>query len=423
MLKRIVIAFTCILATNLLVAQRQPLTLEECLQKAEKHNPVSNQAGYLASSSALKVKNLNRNYLPEMTINGDAHYQSDVTQVPIQIPQLQFEALANDWYKVSLDVSQVIYDGSLTRRSKMVETLDGQINRQQAGIEVYKVKERVTSAFFGILALQEQVKLLQLHRETLQVRLDEVESGVRNGVILSSNADILRAEVLKIDQKIAESDIAIETSYRILSILTGEEIPKGTALEMFDPGIPLTATGLERLEFGLFSLQQQKTESMKALSASRLMPRLVAYGQAGYGRPGFDMLKNEFDDFYVIGARLSWNFWNWNKTRDEKLILDLNRDIILSNQDAFSQGLSIELERKRAEILKFTELIRKDEEIALIRDKVVESYASRLRNGVITSTEYITELNAASEARLNLKVHQVQLARAKYDYLATAGKL
>ncbi len=81
-----------------------------------------------------------------------------------------------------------------------------------------------------------------------------------------------------------------------------------------------------RLEYNLFSLQQQKAESLKKLASSRLVPKLWAYGQAGYGRPGFNMLLNEFDDFYIIGAKLSWNFYNWNKTRNEKSILDLQKE-------------------------------------------------------------------------------------------------
>jgi deoxycytidylate deaminase len=76
-----------------------------------------------------------------------------------------------------------------------------------------------------------------------------------------------------------------------------------------------------------------------------------------------------------------------------------------------------------AEIVKIEALIPKDREIAELRSGIVKTYASQLDHGVITATEYITELHAELEALLNLKVHEVQLARAKYDYLAAAGKL
>jgi outer membrane protein TolC len=404
-------------------AQDTLLTLQECLELAEMNNPVRDQAEYFASSSDLKLKNLNKNYLPEMNINGDVHYQSDVTQVPTVIAQFAPEPLDKDWYKITLDIGQVIYDGSTTKRSKEVETIDNLINLQNVGITLYSVKERVTQAYFSIIAWQENKALLLLQEETLKARLRDVESGVRNGVLLASNADILRAELLKIAQRIDDSDIAIATAYQVLSILIGQEIADGTKLDLTVPEIQLSMNGQDRLEYGLFSLQQQRTGSMKKLSSSKLMPRLMAYGQAGYGRPGFNLLKNQFDDFYVVGAKLSWNFWNWNKTRNEKSMLDLNSSIVASNRDAFTQNISVDLARKQADIARYAKFIEKDRQIADLRTSIMETYSSQLNNGVITSTEYVTELRAETEALLNLKIHQIQLLKAKYDYLATAGKL
>jgi outer membrane protein TolC len=358
-----------------------------------------------------------------MNINGDAHYQSDVTVVPSAFAAFAPEPLDKDQYKVSLDVSQLIYDGGLTKNSKAVEELDNLINSQNVGISVYQLKEKVIGAYFSIIGLQESLSLLELTRETLLSRYKEVESAVRNGLVLSSNAEILKAELLKLDQREIEISTSITASYKILSILIREEIPDGTKLEWEAPAIESYVPGYDRLEYNLFSLQQQKAESLKKLASVRRMPRLWAYGQAGYGKPGYNMLLNEFDDYYMIGARLTWNVWNWNKTKNEKTILDLNKEIVESNKNSFTQGLSTNLEQKLAEITRIGKLIPKDQEIADIRSGIVQTYASRLQNGVITATEYITELQAETEAKLNLRIHEVQLARAKYEYLATAGKL
>jgi outer membrane protein TolC len=154
-----------------------------------------------------------------------------------------------------------------------------------------------------------------------------------------------------------------------------------------------------------------------------LIPRVFAYGSAGYGKPGYNMLLNEFDDFYIIGAKLNWNIWNWNRTKNEKTILDLHKEIISSNRASFDQNLASDLERRISEITKYESLLPKDQQIVDIRAGIVQTYASQLSNGVITATEYITELHSETEARLNLRIHEVQLVRAKYDYLATAGKL
>jgi outer membrane protein TolC len=423
MMKKILLITAWVCCYTLASGQNGSVTLDYCLSQAIANHPLFDQYDLLTSTSGMKIKNLNKNYLPEMNINGDAHYQSAVTEIPFSSPSFTIEPLSKDQYKISLDVSEMIFDGGITKRNKDVEYIDNEINQQNVGIDLYRFKDRVIASYYSIIALQESRELLDVTRQNLESRLKEVESGVKNGVVLASNADIIKAELLKIDQRDIEIDAGISSGYKVLSILTGDTIVAGTKLEWGNPVIQSYVPGHDRLEYNLFSLQQQKAESLKKVASSRLIPKLWAYGQAGYGRPGFNMLLNEFDDYYIIGAKLSWNFYNWNKTRNEKSILDLQKEIVTTSRASFDQNLSVDLERRMAEILKIETLLPKDQQIVDLRAGIVLTYASQLQNGVITATEYITELHAETEARLNLRIHQVQLVRAKYEYLSTAGKL
>ena len=423
MLKKIILITAWIACSALVSGQEKPVTLDFCLSQAEANHPLFQQYELLSSSSGLRIKNLNKNYLPDMYINGDAHYQSAVTEVPSIIAAFAPEPLSKDQYRITLDVNQVIYDGGLTQRNKDVETIDNEINEQSVKVNLYQLKQNVIAVYFNIISLQESRELLNVTREDIRSSLKDVESGVKNGAVLASNAEVLKAELLKIDQRQIEIDAGIASGYNVLSILTGDTIAYGTELKWESPVIDTYAPGHDRPEYELFSLQQQKAESLKKVASSKLVPKFYAYGEAGYGRPGFNMLLNKFDDFYIVGAKLSWNFWNWNKTRNEKDILDLNKYIIESNKGSFDQNLATDLERRMAEINKIESLIPKDEEIANLRANIVKTYASQLNNGVITATEYVTEVRAETEARLNMKIHQIQLVKSKYDYLATAGKL
>ena len=259
------------------------VTLAYCLGKAETNHPMFQQYDLLASTSDLRIKNLGKNYLPDMNINGDAHYQSDVTEIPFQIPTMPIEPLDKDQYKVSLDVSQMIYDGGITKKNKDIEYIDNQINRQNVGISLYQLKERIVGTYFSIISLQESRRLLEVSRQNLLSRLKDVESGVKNGMVLASNAEIIKAELLKIDQKDIEIDAGIALGYKVLSILTGEEIALNTELQWASPVIESYIPGNDRLEYTLFSLQQEKAESLKKLASSKLIPRMYAYGSAGYG--------------------------------------------------------------------------------------------------------------------------------------------
>lgn len=419
-------ALLLLIATFMLTsasAQSDTLSLADCLSKAEASHPLFQQYDLLASTSDLKVKNLGKNFFPEININGDAHYQSDVTEIPFSSPAFPIEALDKDQYKISLDVSQMIYDGGMTRKNKDIEYIEHQINRANVGITIYQLKERIVGTYFSIISLQENLKILAINRENLKARLKDVESGIRNGVILASNAEILKAELLKIDQKEIEINAGIDLGYKILSVYTGEEISPGTFLNWANPVVDIHISGNNRLEYSLFGLQAEKTDALKKLASSKLVPRFFAYGSAGYGKPGFNMLLNEFDDYYIIGAKLSWNVWNWNRTNNEKRVFELQKQVIESNRNAFTRNLSADMEKRISEIAKYEALLPKDREIAGLRAGIVETYASQLQNGVITATEYMTEMNAETEAKLNLRFHEVQLVRAKYEYLAAAGKL
>ncbi len=399
------------------------LNIEQCRQWAVEHHPSYQQFDLIDQSNELKIKNLNKNHLPEMNVLGQASYQSDVTKVPISTPQFPMKPVSKDWYKLYLDVNQVIWDGGITKDNKLLQQSDNQIDRQNLELSLYDLKKQVDMVFFNILLIKKNTKILDIHQADVKARLKDVESAVANGVSLSANADILNAELLKTEQQQDQLNIAMNTAYTILSQLTGREISSGTPLEMPQPQISLDMNGKSRLEYQLFSYQDQKLDAMKKLSSSFLMPKFSGFGQAGFGRPAFDMLNNNLKGYYIFGARLSWNFWNWNKTRNEKQIINLNKKILNSNVESFSQGLNIELANKMSEVLKYQKLIEKDEAIVELHSKIVKTYASELKHGIITATEYLTELTAETSASLNMELHKIQLINAKYEYLAAAGKL
>jgi hypothetical protein len=119
---------------------------------------------------------------------------------------------------------------------------------------------------------------------------------------------------------------------------------------------------------------------------------------------------------------VSWTIWDWSQSKNEKQLIDIKSDVITTQKDAFNQGIKILLEKNIADIQKYKDLLVKDKEAIALREKIVKAYASQLENGVITSTEYLTELNAKAQAEVNMKYHKILLAKAQIDYLTTKGK-
>lgn len=413
-----------LLLAALLGQAQQKVTLWECHLKAIETYPLTSQEPLLSASRDLEISRLNKNYLPAMNINGQAHYQTDVTKIPVQeIPQFGVEPLSKDWYIVTLDVQQVLYDGSSTTRHKDLEEVNYEIDKQNLAIDLYQLKVRINQVYFSILLLNEQLGILQLHLNTLEANLETVDAGVRNGNLLSSNADVLKAEILQVHQSIDEVTIQRDAAISALNRYTDMGLNAKDEFLIPEVGpLPLEITN-NRPEYRLFSIQDKQLEMSKNLAGSKLLPRFSAFGQAGYGRPGYDMLKNSFDDFYMIGARLTWQFWDWNKTRKEKEILTLKQDILRTRQETYDHNILIELESKFAAVKKAEKFIQRDQELIGIRERISESASSQLENGMITSSEYLTELNAASKAKLDLEVHKIELVKARLEAQSTLGNL
>ena len=102
---------------------------------------------------------------------------------------------------------------------------------------------------------------------------------------------------------------------------------------------------------------------------------------------------------------------------------DLSPEIIDTQKETFDKNIRVDLQNKIAEIRKINDMISRDNQLIELREKITKSSSSQLDNGIITSTEYLTELNAESKAKLDLQSHKIQLIKARLDYKATLGNL
>ena len=135
------------------------------------------------------------------------------------------------------------------------------------------------------------------------------------------------------------------------------------------------------------------------------------------------MASTDFDSYYYVGVGVNWKFWDWSKTKREKQVLTLNKDLISIQESAFNKQMRITLENEIAQIQIYKDAIDSDIEIIKLREEVSESARAKLDNGVITSTEYITEISNETQAKINYETHKILLVKAKVNYLYIKGEL
>jgi len=420
-MKKIVFLFVFI--SGNLLAQNEVVTLNDCYENMLVNYPIADQTELYKQSNQLSLKNHQASWLPSANLNARATYQSDAIEVNISAMGNDFGfAAEKDQYQASIDINQLIYDWGRIKSAKQLSNAELKVNEQNTLVELNKIKEQVNLFYFSILILQRNEELMNTMLVDIENREKTVESAVENGVRLKSDLNILKAEKLKVKQSITQIMNQRLAAIQILAEITGMNLSSDLSLEI--PNYEINNDNkLFRPEHQLFDYRTEQVGVSSKLVAKQSAPMFYSFAQVGYGKPGLNMTNTEFDSFYMVGVGLSWNFWDWNQTKRKKEITLLNKDFINTQRKTFDKHLAVALDNELANIATLQSALVSDIEIIKLREEVTKSARSKLDNGVITSTDYITELNAETQAKISYETHKIQMIQSKVNYLYIKGEL
>jgi len=397
---------------------QQQITLETCYQLVSENYPLVKQRALLENKNVLELDALETAKLPQLNFDAEAWYQSNVTQIPI--PNSGVEPPNNDQYRATLSVNQLIYHGGSIEASSKVKSAQLKTQQKQLEVSLYQLKQRINQLYFSILLSNESFSLLKAKQIQLETKLKEVKSGIQYGTILPSSDKIIEAELLRIKQQFSEINNNKKVLIETLSSIIGKPLNISTKFQEPNISTSLTPTA-QRPEMELFQLKKEEIESQEQLIQKDNIPKLVGFASGGIGNPGLNMLDNTFEPFYIVGVRLNWNVFDWNANKKKRESLIINKDIVNNETEIFQLNTNIELNQYQTEIDKISENIVIDSDIIQLRKDVLLSTESQLKNGVITTSTYITELTNLFEAENMLVTHNIQLELAKANYNIIQG--
>jgi len=400
------------------VLGQQTISLEECYNLAAKNYPLVKQMQLLKTQHELDNAVISNSRLPQLNLNAQVTYQSDVTEVPIANSNI--EPLNNDQYRATLSVNQLIYNGGTTNAFLKQQSARLKTKQKQIEVSLYQLKQQINQLYFSILLSQETTLLLNAKESQLKATLNEVKAGVKYGALLPASDKILEAELIKIKQQFIEIKNTKAALIETLSGLIGQNLNTSTKIKQPLIKASLT-TKIKRPELDLFQYKKEEIGSSETLLAKQIAPKILGFATGGYGNPGLNMLDNSFQPFYTVGVKLNWNVFDWNTNKKQRKSLVINKEIIDNEVEIFKLNTNIELHKQQQEINKITLIINTDLEIIKLRKEVLETAASQLKNGVITSSAYSTELTNLYEAENTLIKHKIQLQLAKANYRVIKG--
>ena len=399
-----------------LINAQETITLEQCYQWSRENYPLIKKQELIKKAEQYTTENALKGRLPQVNITAQATYQNDVTQFPVKLPNVNVEPLSKDQYKVFADVSQTIYDGGNIRNQKNLAKIQSEVQTIQTEVELDKLKERINQLYFGILQTNKQWTQLQFTKLDIKEGIKKAEAQLKNGVIFRSNLDVLKAELVKIEQKEIELQAIKQNFVQMLSYFIKKNIDENTQLET--PEKILLTKNNNRSELKLFDAQKQLLETQRKIINTKNTPKLGAFFQGGYGKPGFNMLKNEFDIFYIGGIRLNIPISGfYTQKNDLALLENQSQEIEIQRENFLFNQNFIEIQQ-RNDLEKIQNLIDKDNELIELRKNIKTASLAQLENGVINTNDYLREVTAEEQAILTKITHEIQYLLTQYNLKA-----
>lgn len=399
----IVVAF--ILSNQPIWAQNDSLELMQCLKAARDNATLKPQMDVYNQISELKIKNAGSTNLPTLGAFGKATYQSDAVKTPSSpiSPGIEMDLFQ---YNFGLEANQKIYDGGIASKSKELERAANQADRDKVEMDLYQLNNEVVRNFFTYNLLLENKKVLQLKKEVLLKRDAEMESGIRNQMVKQNDLDKIQSEIMLIDQQILDIESKCLQSVNVLGMLTGIAMSHNPKLYVSDSLISFASQ--PRPELAYFDAESARIQKMAELKSKQNMPKLFAFGQAGYSYPSLNMFENKSDYYYMVGAKLSWTIYDWKQVKREKQVLLKQQEIIETKKNDFNRNTSIQLENEQLEQEKLLSTIEIDKQLIEKRAAITKGSETSLNSGVITTSTYLDDLNNEMKARIDLETHKLQ---------------
>ena len=423
-----------LLASSVVAGQSQ--TLSDCQAAAERNYPLIKQYALIARTTELTVDNIAKGWLPQVSAQAQATLQSDVTSWPEQLRSvyqqmgLDMKGLKKDQYRVGIDVQQMVYDGGAISSQKAIAHEQGRVQEAQTEATLYQVRQRVNDLYFGVLLLDEQLKLNENLQSVLAANEQKLASMYKRGTASESDYNNVRAERLSVVQQAADLQSQQRSLKQVLGAFCGIEVkeltkPEGPAEA--DAAMAIAPAAL-RPEMKAFDAQLRLTEARERALDAQLKPRLSLFATGFYGYPGYnmfeDMMNRKWSLNGMVGARLSWNIGALYTRKNDKARLQTERSLNDARREEFLFNNNLQQLQQSEDIQRYRALMATDAEILKLRSAVRKAAESKLAHGIIDVNDLLREINSETAARVQQSVHEIQWLKAVSDleYTTNANK-
>ncbi len=420
----IITLFFGVYCASTVLGQSDTLTVFETYRLAEQNYPALKNDSLLRAALALKIENFNTRYLPQLTAQANASYQSDVVSFPFTLPGDVSLDLPREHWQAYVQVDQLIYDGGAIVADKALAEAESNIERNKFNTSLRYIQEQVVKLYFALALGHDRRRVIQNTREVLIDKQGLLQSAFEGGIADRADVLSLQAEIVQVEKQLGDLDFALAGSANALAIITGIDINAETPVRIPDLDAGDVYADLNRPDLDLFDAHRSQLDAMWQLREAQRRPKLGVFAQAGAGYPNkFNFFDDATTPFYLFGAHMTWNFTAWGGFHRDRQVFDLQSQMIAADKRSLELSIHANLTEQAQDIAKYRQALEKDQELKDLRKEIRVLVSQQLDEGIVGTNAFIDAVHDEQAADLNFQINAAQLAWTRARFLLQQGTL
>ena len=422
-MKKLVILLTVL--SSWMYASAEEYTLNGIQQLARANYPAIRQFELIDRIADFSLADASSAWAPQISLSGQATYQSDVVSFPESMTDVfsmlgvDISGLHKDQYKLALNIEQTLWDGGYAKSRKEAVLAEKEVSSKSLEVELYALTDKVNQLYFGILVLDEQLRLNDLAAGILEDNRKIIRSYIDNGLAGPSDLAKVEAEIIANSQQRTRICCSRKAYIQVLSVMTGRELSEEDTFIRPEPVLYSGGPQNNRPELQLYDAMALSIEADRTAVKSMLMPRFSLFAQGLYGYPGLNMFEDMMEyrwrpNFYV-GVRFQWNISAFYTKRNTERRLDASVRQVELQRETFLYGNRLEQVRLNADIEQMRKILEDDDRLINIRTSIREASESQLRNGTLLISDLLRDINDEHKARIDKSIHELEYLKKLYE--------
>lgn len=398
-------------------------SLQEVVNAALEFNTqikASNMQSRSAESELLKEE---RSQLPGVSLNARYLHATEEPQIILPAPLSRSITInPQDNYEASLQVDYIIFSGFAQSQAKKVKEFEHKISLINENQKTKEIAFTTIQAYRNAQFMKLSLDILKEALQRNKVQMGRAKALLENGMVLQLDTLSLALNRLDIQQQVIQSESVMENWLQLLKSLSGKDVQINDVsslkqLPIFNGYIPD--------EQGLFKnikLEQQKLSAFKGIAQSSYYPKVFANASFNYGRPGINVIENEWSSYGKWMVGMQWNIWNWWADAAAINSVDYKFKALQFTEETLKDRLKLNYDKALRSMQTLKKQFSVVEQSVIVAQEKMNIIQLNTENGQLSASDFNEANLELSQAQLRQKqiLVQLNLQASQLDYLSGA---